>query len=67
MCYSHSTWLSAEELLMEPLAIPLGSQTTATKRLVMAGHPKDNSQVHPQGVRRGCKGLKAPTIHAGWL
>jgi long-chain acyl-CoA synthetase len=28
----------AEKLLMEPLAIPLGSQTTATKRLVMAGH-----------------------------
>jgi len=26
---------------MEPLAIPLGSQTTATKRLVMAGHPNE--------------------------
>lgn len=33
----------AEELLMEPLAIPLGSQTTATKRLVMAGHPNEFS------------------------
>ena len=31
----------SEKLLMEPLAIPLGSQTTATKRLVMAGHPQD--------------------------
>jgi len=33
----------AEELLMEPLAIPPGSQTTATKRLVMAGHPNEFS------------------------
>jgi riboflavin synthase len=33
----------AEELLMEPLAIPLGTQTTATKRLVMAGHPNEFS------------------------
>jgi riboflavin synthase len=32
-----------EELLMEPLAIPLDSQTTATKRLVMAGHPNEFS------------------------
>jgi long-chain acyl-CoA synthetase len=31
----------AENVLKEPLAIPLGSQTTATKRLVMAGHPDD--------------------------
>ncbi len=31
----------SERLVMEPLAIPLGSQTTATKRLVMAGHPQD--------------------------
>jgi translocation and assembly module TamB len=31
---------SSEKLLMEPLAIPPGSQTTATKRLVMAGHPE---------------------------
>jgi hypothetical protein len=30
-----------EKLLMEPLAIPLGSQTTATKRLVMSVHPKE--------------------------
>ena len=30
-----------EKLLMEPLAIPLGSQTTATERLVMSGHPKE--------------------------
>jgi hypothetical protein len=34
---------------------------------LLAGHPKDDNQVHPQGVRRGCKGLKAPTTHAGWL
>ena len=33
----------AEELLMEPLAIPLGSQITTTKRLVMAGHPNEFS------------------------
>jgi uroporphyrin-III C-methyltransferase len=32
-----------EKLLMEPLAIPLGSQTTATKRLVMAGHPDETT------------------------
>ena len=31
----------AEKLLMEPLTIPLGSQTMATKRLVMAGHPDE--------------------------
>jgi len=30
-----------EKLLMEPLAIPPGSQTTATKRPVMTGHPKE--------------------------
>jgi MSHA biogenesis protein MshK len=30
-----------EKLLMEPLAVPLGSQTTATKRPVMSGHPKE--------------------------
>ncbi len=30
---------ASEKLLMEPLATPLGSQTTATKRVVMAGHP----------------------------
>jgi hypothetical protein len=38
--YSHSTRLSAEELLMELLAIPLGCQRTTAKWLVMAGHPK---------------------------
>ena len=32
---------AAEKLLVEPLAIPLGSQTTATKRLVMAEHPEE--------------------------
>ncbi|HEY8888116.1 MAG TPA: hypothetical protein VIM35_06495, partial [Gallionella sp.] len=30
-----------EKLLMEPLAIPPGSQTTATKRPVISGHPKE--------------------------
>src|SRR5450830_1859761 len=38
--YSHSTRLSAEELLMELLAIPLGCQRTTAKWLVMAGHSK---------------------------
>jgi hypothetical protein len=38
--YSHSTRQSAEELLMELLAIPLGCQRTTAKWLVMAGHPK---------------------------
>jgi len=33
--------LPAEELLMKPLAIPLGCQKTPAKWLVMAGHPKD--------------------------
>jgi len=32
---------SAEKLLMEPLAIRLGEQTTPAKSLVMAGHPYD--------------------------
>jgi hypothetical protein len=36
--------LSAEELLMEPLAIRLGCQKAPAKSLVMAGHPKDDSQ-----------------------
>lgn len=31
----------SEKLLMEPLAIRLGEQTTLAKSLVMAGHPKD--------------------------
>jgi len=31
----------SERLLMEPLAIRLGEQTTLAKSLVMAGHPKD--------------------------
>jgi hypothetical protein len=30
-----------EKLLMEPLAIPPASQTTATRRPVMSGHPKE--------------------------
>lgn len=30
-----------EKLLMEPLAIPPGSQATATRRPVMSGHPKE--------------------------
>jgi hypothetical protein len=41
----HSNWLSAEELLMEPLAIRLSEQTTLAKSLVMAGHPKDDNQL----------------------
>ena len=32
--------LAAEELLMEPSAIPPGSQTTATDRPALAGHPE---------------------------
>jgi hypothetical protein len=37
---------TAEELLMEPLAIRLGEQTTLAKSLVMAGHPEErNSEV----------------------
>src|SRR3989338_5122662 len=32
--------LAAEELLMEPPAIPPGSQTTATDRPALAGHPE---------------------------
>ena len=35
--YAHA----AEKLLMEPLAIPSGSPTTATQQLVMAGHPEE--------------------------
>jgi len=33
----------SEKLLMEPLAIRLGEQTTLAKSLVMAGHPPDNA------------------------
>ncbi|MBI5439083.1 MAG: RNB domain-containing ribonuclease [Nitrosomonadales bacterium] len=33
--------IESEELLMEPLAIRLGGQTTPAKSLVMAGHPND--------------------------
>jgi hypothetical protein len=43
--YSHATELLAEELLMKPLAIPLGCQKTPAKWLVMAGHPKDGCQM----------------------
>ena len=37
-------WLGYENLLMEPLAIRLGEQTTLAKSLVMSGHPKDAVQ-----------------------
>src|SRR3990172_8200710 len=33
----------SEKLLMEPLAIRLGEQTTLAKPLVMAGHPPDDA------------------------
>jgi hypothetical protein len=37
---------SADELMMKPLAIRLGEQTTLAKSLVMAGHPEErNSEV----------------------
>jgi len=51
--YSHITKLPAGELLMKPLAIPLGCQPksfwpgtrkTPAKWLVMVGHPKDGCQ-----------------------
>ena len=37
-------WLESEKLLMEPLAIRLGEQTTLAKSLVMAGHPSEKLQ-----------------------
>src|SRR5450830_734608 len=37
-------WLESEKLLMEPLAIRLGEQTTFAKSLVMAGHPSEKLQ-----------------------
>src|ERR1035437_6115575 len=37
--------LPADDLLMKPLAIRLGDQTTLAKSLVMALHPKDDVQV----------------------
>lgn len=39
-----SRWLGYENLLMEPLAIRLGEQTTPAKSLVMSEHPKDAGQ-----------------------
>jgi len=45
--------LSAEELLMELLAIPLGCQRTTAKWLVMAGHPKDDCQVASMTLSKG--------------
>jgi [protein-PII] uridylyltransferase len=36
----------SEKLLMEPLAIRLGEQTTLAKSLVMAGHPPDDALQH---------------------
>ena len=37
-------WLGYENLLIEPLAIRLGEQTTLAKSLVLSGHPKDAAQ-----------------------
>jgi exoribonuclease-2 len=37
--------IESEELLMEPLAIRLGGQTTPAKSLVMAGHPNDRVSI----------------------
>jgi BirA family biotin operon repressor/biotin-[acetyl-CoA-carboxylase] ligase len=39
-----SRWLGYADLLMEPLAIRLGEQTTPAKSLVMSGHPRDAVQ-----------------------
>ena len=47
---SHSTRLSKDDNQVA------GYRLSAEE--LLAVHPKDNSQVHPQGVRRGCKGLK---------
>ncbi|MDD5383524.1 MAG: RNB domain-containing ribonuclease [Gallionella sp.] len=43
--------IESEELLMEPLAIQLGGQTTPAKSLVMAGHPNDRVSITQR--RRG--------------
>ena len=46
----------AEELLMEPLAIRLGEQTTLAKSLVMAGHPDEQGYgffVDPDAIKSG--------------
>src|SRR5450756_117517 len=55
--YSHST----DETPSHSTRLLKDSNQVAGYRLsaeeLLAGHPKDNSQVHPQGVRRGCKGL----------
>jgi exoribonuclease-2 len=49
--------IESEELLMEPLAIRLGGQTTSAKSLVMAGHPNgpasENCRVSITNRRRG--------------
>jgi Dehydrogenases with different specificities (related to short-chain alcohol dehydrogenases) len=58
---------SAEELLMEPLAIRLGEQTTLAKSLVMAGHPIDllinNAGIYPDSDKRGF----GHTDYAEWI
>jgi exoribonuclease II len=43
--------IESEELLMEPLAIRLGGQTTPAKSLVMDGHPNDRVSITQR--RRG--------------
>jgi len=43
--------IESEELVMEPLAIRLGGQTTPAKSLVMAGHPNDRVSITQR--RRG--------------
>jgi ribosomal-protein-alanine N-acetyltransferase len=42
--------VDAEELLMKPLAIPLACQNTTAKRLVMAGHPEQGSEIRGYAV-----------------
>ena len=42
--------VDAEELLIKPLAIPLASQNTTAKRLVMAGHPEQGGEIRGYAV-----------------
>jgi ribosomal-protein-alanine N-acetyltransferase len=42
--------VDAEELLMKPLAVPLASQNTTAKRLVMAGHPEQGGEIRGYAV-----------------
>ena len=65
--YSHSTRLSAEELLIKPLAIPLGRQKATAKWLVMAGHPKDDSQVAGYSRAKDTPTLTLPRRERGRL